>query len=47
VIDGLDEGYRAVVDTDRHLSVPLAGYQGRALVVEPAAEQPVGTAPLT
>ena len=31
VIDGLDEGYRAVVDTDRHLSVPLAGYQGRAL----------------
>lgn len=37
VVDGLDEGYRAVVDADRHLSVPLAGYQGRALVVEPAA----------
>jgi maltose alpha-D-glucosyltransferase/alpha-amylase len=47
VVDGLDEGYRAVVDTDRHLSVALAGYQGRALVVEPAAEQPVGSVPLT
>jgi trehalose synthase len=40
VVDGLDDDYRAVVDGDRHLAVPLAPYQGRALVVEPAGEEP-------
>ncbi|ACV78776.1 maltose alpha-D-glucosyltransferase [Nakamurella multipartita] len=46
VVDGLDESYRAVVDADRHLSVPLAAYQGRALVVEPAAA-PSESAPVS
>lgn len=38
VVDGLDEGFHAVVDGDRHLTVPLGGYQGRALLVEPVGE---------
>jgi maltose alpha-D-glucosyltransferase/alpha-amylase len=46
VVDGLDESYRAVVDADRHLSVPLAAYQGRALVVEPVAA-PSESAPVS
>jgi maltose alpha-D-glucosyltransferase/alpha-amylase len=42
VVDGLDEDYRGVIADDHRLTVPLAAYQGRALVVEPAAEQPQG-----
>ena len=40
VLDGLDETYRGVIDDRRHLTVPLAGYQGRALVLEPAPARP-------
>jgi len=45
VLDGLDEAFSRVVDDDRHLSVPLAAYQGRALVVEPAGEAPTDPGP--
>ena len=36
VVDGLDDAYRGVISDDHRLAVPLAAYQGRALVVEPA-----------
>ncbi len=44
VLDGLDEGFRGTVGTDSHLVVPLAGYQGRALVIEPAPDPAADTA---
>ncbi len=40
VVDGLDGDFRAVVDDGHRLAVPLAAYQGRALVVEPVAGPP-------
>jgi maltose alpha-D-glucosyltransferase/alpha-amylase len=42
VVDGLDDDYRGLIDADRRLTVPLGPYQGRALVVEPAAGPPQG-----
>ena len=42
VVDGLDAGFHGTVGDARSLTVPLAGYQGRALVVEPAAAPVAG-----
>jgi maltose alpha-D-glucosyltransferase/alpha-amylase len=40
VVDGLDGDFRELIDDGHRLAVPLAAYQGRALVVVPAAGPP-------